>query len=76
MKIGYFASLFPYRESFQDPGFARRYPVGGAEAWAYQLAHQMAKLGQAARKNAEKYSWRNVTGRFLKIYEEALKAKR
>lgn len=60
MKIGYFASLFPYRESFQDQGFsqrhpiggaegwAQRYPVGGAEIWAYHLAHQMAKLGHEA----------------------------
>jgi glycosyltransferase involved in cell wall biosynthesis len=45
MKIGYFTSLFPYPESFQDPGFAHRYPVGGAELWAYHLTHQMAKLG-------------------------------
>ena len=45
MKIGYVASLFPYRESFQDSGFSHRYPVGGAENWAYHLAHQMAKLG-------------------------------
>jgi glycosyltransferase involved in cell wall biosynthesis len=35
-----------------------------------------AKMGQAARKNVEKYSGRNVTGRVPKIYEETLKAKR
>jgi len=45
MRIGYFASLFPYRESFEDTEFASRYPVGGVELWAYQLAHQMSKLG-------------------------------
>jgi glycosyltransferase involved in cell wall biosynthesis len=76
LKIGYFITPFPYPESFTDPELYRRYPVGGAEAWAYQLAHQMLKLGQVVRKNAEKYSWRNVTERVLKIYEEALKAKR
>lgn len=45
LKIGYFITLFPYRESLQDPGLTHSYPVGGAELWAYQLAHQMAKLG-------------------------------
>lgn len=45
MKIGYFITHFPYLESFKDPEFAHRYPVGGANLWAYQLAHQMAKLG-------------------------------
>jgi glycosyltransferase involved in cell wall biosynthesis len=45
LKIGYFITLFPYPESFTDPELYRRYPVGGAELWAYQLAHQMAKLG-------------------------------
>jgi glycosyltransferase involved in cell wall biosynthesis len=45
MRVGYFATLFPYPESFTDPELSRRYPIGGAEVWAYHLAHQMAKLG-------------------------------
>ena len=76
MKIGCFGTLFPYPKSFTDSELYRPYPIRGAELWAYQLAHQMAKLGQVVRINAEKYSWRNVTGRALKMYEDALKAKR
>ena len=45
MKIGYFITLFPHSESFTNPELYRRYPVGGAEVWAYNLAHQMSKLG-------------------------------
>jgi glycosyltransferase involved in cell wall biosynthesis len=45
LKIGYFITPFPYPESFTDPEVYRCYPVGGAEVWAYHLAHQMAKLG-------------------------------
>ena len=45
MKIGYFITPFPYPESFTNPELHRCYPVGGAEVWAYHLAHQMAKLG-------------------------------
>jgi glycosyltransferase involved in cell wall biosynthesis len=45
MKIGYFLTIFPYPESFQDPESHRSYPVGGAEIAAYNLAHNMARLG-------------------------------
>jgi glycosyltransferase involved in cell wall biosynthesis len=45
MRIGYFTTLFPYPKSFTDPEQYNLYPVGGAENWAYHLAHQMAKLG-------------------------------
>lgn len=45
MKIGYFASLFPYKESFQGPKLYSSYPIGGSETWAYHLAQEMVKLG-------------------------------
>lgn len=45
MKIGYFLTLFPYPESFNDSVFQRAYPVGGAEIAAYHLARNMARLG-------------------------------
>lgn len=45
MKIGYFLTLFPYPESFQDSVFQRAYPVGGAEIAAYHLACNIARLG-------------------------------
>jgi glycosyltransferase involved in cell wall biosynthesis len=48
LKIGYFITPFPYPESFTNPELSRRYPVGGAEVWAYHLAHQVAQLGHEA----------------------------
>ncbi len=45
MKIGYFASFLPCRESFPNPGFSHRHLVGGVEVCAYHLARKMAKLG-------------------------------
>lgn len=45
MKIGYFTTLFPYQECFEDSDFYRRYPVGGAEIAAYNIAINMANFG-------------------------------
>ena len=45
MKIGYFVTLFPYPESFQDGVFCGSYPIGGAEIAAYDLARSMVDLG-------------------------------
>jgi glycosyltransferase involved in cell wall biosynthesis len=45
MRIGYFTTLFPYAESFQDSAFSRLYPIGGAEVAAYHEARSMVKLG-------------------------------
>ncbi|MDD5700802.1 MAG: glycosyltransferase family 4 protein [Dehalococcoidales bacterium] len=45
MKIGNFSSLYPYPQSFTDSDFYKRYPIGGAENWAYYSAREMAKLG-------------------------------
>lgn len=37
-------------------------------------ANLRVTMGQAARRNAEKYSWANAAHKFMKIYEEALNA--
>ena len=45
MRIGHFITAFPYEESFSNPEFYARYPIGGGEVCAYNLAVNTAKLG-------------------------------
>ncbi len=45
MKIGYFITQFPYSESSKNTELHSKYPVGGAEVYAENLAREMVKLG-------------------------------
>jgi glycosyltransferase involved in cell wall biosynthesis len=45
MRIGFFTSVFPYAESFQNSSMYFNYPVGGAEIVAYNLAKNIVRQG-------------------------------
>lgn len=49
MKIGYFYTHFPYEDKISDPDYSKRYPHGGVEIAASNLAFAMGQKGHEVK---------------------------
>ena len=77
MKIGYFVTIFPYKDHFNDIQFFERYKYGGAETVAYYLAYNMAQRGHEIKVFTTSVDSKDVIEEYdnIKIYRYGSKFK-
>lgn len=77
MKIGYFVTIFPYNDHFNDIKFFERYKYGGAETVAYYLANSMAQRRHEIKVFTTSVNSKDVIEEYdnIKIYRYGSKFK-